>query len=168
MCASFRCRFGPLTAAMQMSASDYWSVNQKMYVVSKWGEYDFRGVLVTAGGVDDRRCDAFRRPLGLRFLGAGDADGCGLMSLLNPQPDPARVEKIVAALDKDDDGTITAAEVKVLFSRILKIPEEDIPDDHEDGKGAGGRACLLASFAAPLRMPAPDTHSRSDCVRGIE
>lgn len=89
------------------------------------------------------------------------------MSLLNPQPDPARVGKIVAALDKDDDGTITAAEVKGLFSRILKIPEEDIPDDHEDGKGAGGHACLLASFAA-LRMPAPDTHSRSDCIRRIE
>jgi len=58
------------------------------------------------------------------------------MSLLNPQPDPVKVGKIVAALDKDDDGTITAAEVKVLFSKILKLREEDIPDDHEDGEQA--------------------------------
>ena len=43
----------------------------------------------------------------------------------------SKVGDIVRALDKDDSGDISAAEVKVLFSRLLEIPVEEIPDDHE-------------------------------------
>ena len=47
-------------------------------------------------------------------------------------PDRARVERIVAKLDSDTDGNISAVEAKVLLSQLLGIPEDEIPDDHED------------------------------------
>ena len=43
-----------------------------------------------------------------------------------------RVTKIVQALDTSDDGVLEAAEVKVLFSRLLGIPVSEIPDDHPE------------------------------------
>jgi len=53
-------------------------------------------------------------------------------SLLNPPADKRKVARIVHALDSDSDGKIMAAEVKVLFSKILDIPVADIPDDHTE------------------------------------
>ena len=53
-------------------------------------------------------------------------------SLLNPRPDRAKVERIVAALDVDSDGHLEASEMKVLFSRLTRVPVEEIPDDHPD------------------------------------
>ena len=53
-------------------------------------------------------------------------------SLLNPRPDKDKVTKVVQALDLDGDGSMTADEVKVLFSKILQVDESTIPDDHEE------------------------------------
>jgi len=54
------------------------------------------------------------------------------ITALSPQPDRAKVEKLVTALDTDADGVVSAAEVKVLFSRLLGVPEDAIPDDNEE------------------------------------
>jgi hypothetical protein len=45
---------------------------------------------------------------------------------------------IVDALDTNADGDLAASEVKVLFSKLLGIPEADIPDDHEEIVGFVG------------------------------
>ena len=60
--------------------------------------------------------------------------GIGLESggLLNPKPERSKVERIVNALDTDRDGTVSAAEIVKLLSRMLGIPEAQIPADHED------------------------------------
>ena len=50
-------------------------------------------------------------------------------SLLDPRPSRKKVEKIVAMLDQDQDGAMSVGEIKVLFSKLLQIPEEDIADD---------------------------------------
>lgn len=54
-------------------------------------------------------------------------------SLLDPKPSRKKVEKIVAILDKDEDGQMSVAEIKVLFSKLLQIPEQDIADDDREG-----------------------------------
>jgi len=53
-------------------------------------------------------------------------------SLLRPQPSRSRAEKIVSALDKDDDGVVSIEEAKDLFSMLLGIPAAAIPDDHPE------------------------------------
>ena len=46
--------------------------------------------------------------------------------------DPDKVREIVTALDSDDNGIISTSEIKVLFSKLLEIDVEDIPDDHPE------------------------------------
>ena len=43
-----------------------------------------------------------------------------------------RVERIVRKLDDDGNGEISVAEAKKLLCTVLQIPEEEVPDDHED------------------------------------
>jgi len=43
-----------------------------------------------------------------------------------------RVRRIVTDLDTDGSGQISASEVKTLFGSILKLPVEEIPDDHKE------------------------------------
>ena len=54
------------------------------------------------------------------------------MSLLNPEPDKDQLWAIVKALDCNDDGVVSAEEVKVLFSKLLGVPPAEIPDDHDE------------------------------------
>jgi len=53
---------------------------------------------------------------------------------LKKPPDPTKVGtllRIVQALDVDKDGIISSGEAKELFALLLKLPPEEIPDDHE-------------------------------------
>jgi len=52
--------------------------------------------------------------------------------LFKPKPDKEKVCRIVAALDVSGDGVIQASEVKVLFSKLLRVPAEEIADDHSE------------------------------------
>ena len=54
------------------------------------------------------------------------------MILLPAPPDRDKVVSIVGRLDQDSDGDISASEAKVLLSKLLGIPEEEIPDNHQD------------------------------------
>jgi hypothetical protein len=79
------------------------------------------------------------------------------MSLLNPAPDRDRVEKIVDALDTDSDGEITIAEVKILFSKLLKVPEEALARPTPESR-CRAPICLTRpprNTNLALRMPAP-------------
>jgi len=49
-----------------------------------------------------------------------------------------RVTQIVQALDISQDGQLSAAEVKILFSRLLGISVEEIPDEHEEVQSFAG------------------------------
>lgn len=42
------------------------------------------------------------------------------------------VEQIVTCLDTDADGSLSVEEVKSLYSLLLGIDADEIPDDHED------------------------------------
>jgi hypothetical protein len=42
------------------------------------------------------------------------------------------VEKIITVLDTSQDGILSLAEVKVLFSKLLCKPVEEIPDTHRE------------------------------------
>ena len=53
-------------------------------------------------------------------------------SLLNPRPDIEKLEAIVEKLDTSQNGSIEAAEVKVLFAKLTGVPVDQIPDDHEE------------------------------------
>ena len=46
-------------------------------------------------------------------------------------PVTEKIEAIIQALDVNGDGELSPDEVKVLFSQIMAVPAEDIPDDHE-------------------------------------
>jgi len=54
------------------------------------------------------------------------------MGFLKQAPDKAKVRDIVLAADLNEDGNVSPEEVKILFSRLLGIPEETIPVDHEE------------------------------------
>ena len=60
------------------------------------------------------------------------------LASLRPQPDRSKAMKIVEALDTSGDGFLSVSEVKVLFSKLLKIPIENIPDDHPEVKAFAG------------------------------
>jgi hypothetical protein len=53
-------------------------------------------------------------------------------SLLNPRPDPVQVTRIVEVLDVSSDGIISLEEVKLLFSLLLGVPVQEIPNDHKE------------------------------------
>ena len=61
-------------------------------------------------------------------MAATDSEGEEGGSLLDPQPSRKKVERIVSILDLDSDGSMSVSEIKVLFSKLLQIPEQDIPD----------------------------------------
>ena len=48
------------------------------------------------------------------------------------RPSIDKLEDIVQKLDTSGDGTIEPSEVKVLIAKLMDIPEQQIPDDHED------------------------------------
>ena len=50
--------------------------------------------------------------------------------LVQPCPYRSKVEEIVHFLDTSGDGELSTAEVKSLFSKLQKVPLEDITDDH--------------------------------------
>jgi len=52
--------------------------------------------------------------------------------LLKARPERHKVERIVYALDTNNDDTISVEEVKVLFSKVLQMDIRDIQDDHEE------------------------------------
>ena len=54
------------------------------------------------------------------------------MGFLKAAPDKDKVRDIVLAADLNEDGDVSPTEVKILFSRLLGIPEETIPVDHEE------------------------------------
>jgi len=56
------------------------------------------------------------------------------LSSLRPKPDRDKAMKIVQTLDTSGDGVLSAAEVKVLFSKILCVDVGNIPDDHPEVK----------------------------------
>jgi len=43
-----------------------------------------------------------------------------------------QIKSIVIAIDQDGDGMLDIGEVKILFSKLLELPIEEIADDHED------------------------------------
>jgi hypothetical protein len=47
-------------------------------------------------------------------------------------PDRRKLKRIVAALDADQSGVVSAAEVKILFSGLLEVPVEDIDSEDEE------------------------------------
>ena len=54
-------------------------------------------------------------------------------SLLYPMPNKGKVEMIVQALEMDNPGgMLPVKEVKRLFSKLLGVPEDEIPNDHEE------------------------------------
>ena len=75
------------------------------------------------------------------------------LSLLNPVADLERTKAIVAKLDEDSNGEISLVEVKVLFSKLLDIPAEDIPDDHEEVRSilVGLSACVAFTLFNPFQ-----------------
>lgn len=69
------------------------------------------------------------------FTALGLVDECstgGPDSLLDPAPDREKVAAILASLDTDTSGDLSGVEVKELFSKLLEIAIDDIPDDHEE------------------------------------
>jgi hypothetical protein len=52
--------------------------------------------------------------------------------ILNPRPAKYKIGCIVQSLDTDGDGKISFCEVKVLISKLLDIPVEEIPDSHPE------------------------------------
>jgi len=48
------------------------------------------------------------------------------------EPDRARVQRIVEKVDSNANGKIDVSEAKELLCMVLGIPENDVPDDHED------------------------------------
>ena len=66
--------------------------------------------------------------------------------------DPAKVRKIVVALDTDSSGVISTAEIKELFSKLLEIDAVDIPDDHPEIVGEQRPSQTLRFFSRP-RLP---------------
>ena len=48
------------------------------------------------------------------------------------RPDKEKIWAIVKALDVSHDGAVSLEEVKVLFSKLLGVTVDDIPDDHEE------------------------------------
>merc|ERR1712096_387905 len=53
------------------------------------------------------------------------------LSLLNPEPDRMKMEKIIKTLLGDVKGVLSVKQVQLLFSKLLGIPQEDIGEDHE-------------------------------------
>jgi len=75
-----------------------------------------------------------------------------------------KATQIIGALDADHDFDLTEEEAIVLFSRILKCPPEDIPEDDEDVcefVGDQPRLCLntqrvvCIKFLHPRLLPLP-------------
>ena len=48
------------------------------------------------------------------------------------EPDRARIQRIVEKVDSNANGKIDVSEAKELLCMVLGIPENDVPDDHED------------------------------------
>jgi len=59
-------------------------------------------------------------------------------SLLNPRPQRAKVLRIVEAIDTSSDGQLCLDEVKQLFSKLLMVPVDEIPDTHREIKAFAG------------------------------
>ena len=75
-------------------------------------------------------------------------------NLLRAVPDKNKIEAIVAKLDTSGDGRLQAREVQVLFSQLLEIPVEDIPEDHKEVQTFSGLSTnemveVLASTVTP-------------------
>lgn len=82
--------------------------------------------IFTARCASDRRVDFLVAPLG---QAAAFLHG---MVFLKQAPDKGKVRDIVLAADLNEDGDVSPQEVTILFSRLLGIPEDTIPIDHEE------------------------------------
>lgn len=91
-------------------------------------------------------------------------------SLLNPRPDIEKLEAIVAKLDTSQDGTIEAAEVKVLFAKLAGLPVEQIPDDHEEVVAFAGLSNeeLAAKLFETVAKEKVDQFYAALCQEGLQ
>lgn len=81
-----------------------------------------------------RRWDKALRAAEAAATAAGVKLNESVGSLFDQRPDKHQVRRIVEALDTSDDGILSASEVKVLFSKILNMPLEEIRDDHPEAR----------------------------------